>query len=162
MMGQSEEKQGPPVADDRLKMVRRVSKLMDEEFTIGGLKFGLDPILNFIPFGGDIGSYLISIVLIITMVKHGASGRVVARMVANASLDALIGAIPVLGWVFDFVYRANTRNVNLLTQHYTEGRHRGSAWPVILTVLLTMLVVLYLMSWLLIYLFRWLDRLLVL
>ncbi len=125
-----------PSADPRLRTVRRISRLMDEQFSIGGFKFGLDPILNFIPVLGDVGGYLMSIGLIITMAQHGASGKLVAKMVVNATLDAFVGAIPVLGWIFDFAYKANTRNLKLLTEHYTEGKHRGSARSVILMILI--------------------------
>lgn len=148
--------------DNRLKLVKRISKLMDEEFSIGNFKFGLDPILSFVPVVGDAGSYIISITLIITMLQHGASGKVVAKMVANATLDALIGAIPVLGWIFDFTYKANVRNVKLLTQHYTEDKHRGSAVPIIIGVLTVMVVVLAIIIFMLIKLFMWLDSLIVL
>ena len=141
--------------DPRLKTVRAISKLMDEQFSVGGFKFGLDPILNFIPVLGDVSGYLMSIGLIITMARHGASGKLVAKMVVNATLDAFIGAIPVLGWVFDFVYKANTRNVQLLTAHYTEGKHQGSARSVILTVLLVTGIILVLLVILAVKVLQW-------
>lgn len=147
-------------SDPRLRMVQKVTRLMDEQFSVGGFKFGIDPILNFIPIAGDLGGYIISVALIITMIQHGASGRVAMKMLGNATLDALIGAIPVLGWIFDFAYKANTRNLKLLTEHYTDGKHRGSARPVIISVLITMLIVLALLLWLVIILFNWLEKLL--
>ncbi len=132
---------------------------MDEQFSIGGFRFGLDPILNLIPLAGDVSSYMISVALIITMARHGASGKLVVKMLANATLDALVGTIPVLGWIFDFSFKANTRNLKLLTEHYTEGKHRGSARPVIISILVVMLLVLALILFLVIQLFRWLEAL---
>ncbi len=149
----------PIINDPRLKMVQRVTRLMDEQFSVGGFKFGLDPILNLIPVAGDVSSYIISVALIITMAQHGASGRVAMKMLANATLDALVGSIPVLGWIFDFSYKANTRNLKLLTEHYTEGKHRGSAKPVIISILIIMLLVLILLVYLVIKLFQWLEAL---
>ncbi|MGN7785321.1 DUF4112 domain-containing protein [Niabella sp. 22666] len=149
----------PIINDPRLKMVQRVTRLMDEQFSIGGFKFGLDPVLNLIPVAGDVSSYIISIALIITMAQHGASGRVAMKMLGNATLDALVGTIPVLGWIFDFSYKANTRNLKLLTEHYTEGKHRGSAKPVIISILVIMLLVLTLLVYLVIKLFQWLEAL---
>ncbi|WP_018629348.1 DUF4112 domain-containing protein [Niabella aurantiaca] len=146
----------PPVPNDpRLKTIRTISKLMDEQFSIGGFKFGLDPILNLIPVVGDLSAYLMSVGLIITMARYGASGRLVARMVVNATLDALAGTVPVLGWIFDFAYKANTRNVKLLTEHYTEDKHRGSARPVIFAVLIVAGVVLVLLVILAVKLLQW-------
>lgn len=149
----------PIINDPRLKMVQRVTRLMDEQFSVGGFKFGLDPILNLIPVAGDVSSYIISVALIITMAQHGASGRVAMKMLANATLDALVGSIPVLGWIFDFSYKANTRNLKLLTEHYTEGKHRGSAKPVIISILIIVLLVLILLVYLVIKLFQWLEAL---
>lgn len=151
----------PIAKDPRLKMVRDVTRLMDEQFSIGGFKFGLDPILNLIPLAGNISGYVISIALIITMMKHGASGRLAVKMLVNASLDALIGSIPVLGWIFDFTYKANTRNLKLLTEHYTDGKHQGSATPVVLMVLVVMFVVLALVVVLIILFFQWLEAMFV-
>lgn len=159
-MSKSQKNIPAPVIDDpRLKMVQRVTRLMDEQFSVGGFKFGLDPVLNLIPVAGDVSSYIISIALIITMAQHGASGRVAMKMLGNATLDALVGTIPVLGWIFDFSYKANTRNLKLLTEHYTEGKHRGSAKPVIISILVVMLLVLVLIIFLVIQLFRWLEAL---
>jgi len=52
---------------------------MDEEFSVAGFKFGLDPILNLVPIAGDLGGYIISIALIFTMMKHGASGKLLVK-----------------------------------------------------------------------------------
>ena len=128
-------------AANRLALIKRVSKLMDEEFTVGKFKFGLDPILNLIPVAGDLAAYIISSVLLITIIKHGASGKLVMKMLGNITLDALVGAIPLLGWVFDFVFKANKRNVQLLQEHYTQGKHAGSAQPYLLVIALILILV---------------------
>ena len=41
-------------------------------------------------------------------------------MGVNITIDTLLGAIPVMGFVFDFVFRANDRNMKLLRQHLEE------------------------------------------
>lgn len=147
----------PPLPDDaRLKMIKRVTKLMDEQFNIGGFKFGLDPILNFIPCAGDIGGYTVSVALIFTMLQHGVSGKLAMKMLWNATLDAVIGAIPLVGWIFDFTYKANTRNVKLLSEHYTQGKHGGSATPVIIGFLLSVLIILGLVAFISFKLLQWL------
>lgn len=153
-------KQAPPVLyplpdDPRLRMVKRVSKLMDEQFSVGGFKFGLDPLLNFIPVIGDMSGFVISAALVLTMAQHGASGKLTVKMLGNAALDALVGAIPVLGWVFDFTFKANTRNIKLLSEHYTLGKHRGSGAPIVLSIVITALIVLVLVLYLAFKTFQW-------
>lgn len=150
----------PQIPDDpRLRMIKRVSKLMDEQFSIGGIKFGLDPLLNFIPFAGDIGSYIISVFLILTMFQYGASGRLVVKMLGNATLDALISSVPVIGWIFDFTYKANTKNVRLLTEHYVQGKHRGSATPILVSIVVILCIVVVVICIIIYKVFQWMGDL---
>jgi hypothetical protein len=61
---------------------------------------------------------------------------VLFKMIGNIVLDVIVGAIPILGDLFDLGYKANRRNLHLMEEHYKEGRHQGSAWgPVILVAL---------------------------
>jgi hypothetical protein len=39
------------------------------------------------------------------------------RMAGNVALDAAVGAVPLIGDIFDFVWKANLRNVALLERH---------------------------------------------
>lgn len=132
---------------NKLKTIEAISKLMDSQFKIGGFRFGLDPILNFIPFAGDGASALISVMLVYTMSKHGASNKLIARMLINVFIDFVLGAIPVLGWIFDFYYKANDKNVKLLKEHYQEGKHEGSAKGIIISALLIFILLIALMVW---------------
>lgn len=127
---------------NKLKWVETVSRLMDSQFRLPGtsLRFGLDPLLGIFPAIGQIPTFGISIALIITMAKHGASRNLVIRMVFNIILDLLIGSIPIIGTIFDVTYKANDRNVRLLQRHYQEGKYQGSGSGFLLTVLVITLV----------------------
>lgn len=132
----------PVVLTGKMKWVEKIAYLLDERFRIPGtnFRFGLDPILNFIPIAGDLSGFFVSAALILTMAKNGASGKIVALMSINAVLDAILGGIPVLGWVFDFYYKANSRNIKLLKEHYVEGKHQGSGKGVWITAILVLFV----------------------
>jgi hypothetical protein len=108
--------------------VERMARWMDSRFVIPGtnIRFGVDPLLSLFPVFGDLVTYIISGALIYTMHNQGASRNVVIKMILNSTLDAIIGAIPLIGTVFDIFYRANDRNVRLLREHYFEGKHQGS------------------------------------
>ncbi len=110
-----------------LKWVDRITRVMDSNFRIPGtsFRFGLDPILGLVPGLGDATSLAISGALIYYMAKHGASRKVVIMMLGNVALDAIFGSIPILGNVFDFFYKANTRNIRLLKKHYAEKKYQG-------------------------------------
>ncbi len=132
-----------------LKNMDLLAKLMDSQFRIPGtgIRFGLDAIVGLIPGAGDFSTFLVSGYLLSVLAKNGASGFVIARMALNIVIDGLIGAIPVLGDIFDVAFKANQRNMQLMHQHYVEGRHKGGAWKVVLPVLLVMLVFVGAMVW---------------
>lgn len=135
--------------DDRLRWVERVSRLLDSQFRVPGTswRFGLDPLMGLVPVIGGLPSLAISGLLILTMMRHGASGNLVVRMVFNVVLDTLIGAIPVVGNVFDFAYKANNRNVALLRAHYAEGKYQGSGKGLMAVLLLVLLMLGGLFVW---------------
>ena len=122
-----------------LRKLERLARLMDTQFKVPGTKnirFGFDGLIGLVPGIGDIISFLISAYLISSAKKNGASGFVVARMVLNTGIDTIIGSIPILGDIFDIVFRSNQRNVRLLQQHYGEGRHQGSSKKVMIPVVI--------------------------
>lgn len=134
----------PAPVDERLKWVEVVARLLDSQFQLPGtkFKFGLDPILGFIPVAGAVSTYAISGLLVLTMARHGVSRKVVIMMLGNILLDALVGSIPIIGNLFDFVYKANDRNVRLLRRHYQEGKYTGSGTGLLLAISLFLLILL--------------------
>jgi hypothetical protein len=103
--------------------------MFDSAFRIPGtqITFGIDPILGLFPGIGDLASPIFSLFLL----WHGARLRVpkivLARMVLNAAIDAGAGAIPVIGDLFDFAWKANVWNLALLEKHAMPGQRASSA-----------------------------------
>ncbi|MHA6246954.1 DUF4112 domain-containing protein [Pontibacter sp. CAU 1760] len=146
---------------ERLKWVDTMARLMDNQFALPGtsFRFGLDPLLGLLPVAGDLASFAMSAVIVLTIAKHGASGKLVALMLVNIALDAIIGSIPVLGSIFDFAYKANERNVRLLRKHYDEGKYQGSGKNIIVAALVGVVVVFVLLLWAMWELGEWLYHL---
>ncbi|UEG53684.1 DUF4112 domain-containing protein [Mucilaginibacter daejeonensis] len=144
----------PVILTGRLKWVERIAHLFDDQFRIPGtnFRFGLDPIINLFPVAGDAAGMMVSAALLITMARNGASRKVIILMLVNVLIDGLIGAIPLVGQVFDFYYKANLRNIKLLKEHYEEGRHQGSGNGVIAMIVIVLVLFLaafvYLSYWL--------------
>src|SRR5690606_27130017 len=128
--------------------IERLAKLMDSQFKIGRFRFGLDPIANLFPILGDSITVIISLFIVFTMYKHGASGKLIIKMMLNVLIDAIIGAIPLLGWIFDFYFKANEKNILLLKEHYVEGKHRGSGLDILLIVFIIFFAVIALLIYL--------------
>jgi hypothetical protein len=126
-----------------LKLVEDVARFLDSQFIIPGtnIKFGLDPILSLIPVLGDFLTFLISCALIYSMYNQGASRKVVIKMMMNSTLDAVVGAVPLIGTFFDIFYRSNDRNVKLLKEHYYEGKHQGTGNGILLVIVILCLVI---------------------
>ena len=132
---------------DKLRNVERISRLLDSKFRIPGtnIRFGADFLVGLVPYGGDLLSFLMSGALVITMARHGASGGLVARMLLNVFIDTVVGAVPILGDIFDLFFKSNRRNYELLREHYEEGAHSGSAKGIIIGTVIALLVMLVLL-----------------
>jgi hypothetical protein len=81
------------------------------------------------------------------MAQNGASGFVLARMTLNILIDAIVGAVPFLGDIFDIAFKANMRNLRLMQEHYQEGRHKGGAWKAIVPVLIILFIIIAALIW---------------
>lgn len=134
---------------EKIEWLDNVSAFLDNRFRIPGTntRFGLDFLIGLVPYAGDIISFGISGVLVLTMARYGASGRVIIQMLWNIFLDTLVGAIPILGDIFDLYYKANRRNFDLLREHYEEGSYQGSGWWIILLVICSLLALFILLIW---------------
>src|SRR6266487_3882382 len=88
---------------------------------------GLDPLLGLIPGAGDAAGAVLSAWVLIEAFRLGASRATLLRMAGNVVLDAGLGAIPVVGDFFDFVWKANLRNVALLERHLAAPAQAGRA-----------------------------------
>lgn len=125
-----------PKTPQELEWVAKITDLMDNSFRVPvlGIRFGLDPILGLIPGLGDATSFTISALLVLSMIRKGASGMLALKMVGNIIIDLIIGGIPLIGDIFDFVNKANRRNLKLMTEHYEQGKHKGSALPALVLI----------------------------
>jgi len=107
--------------EQKIKAAKIFAKLLDSQFEIGGVKFGIDPILDFIPWFGDIAGAILSLYILQTAWSAQVSKIDFMKMVLNIIIDFVVGAIPILGVVFDVIYKANMRNIKIL-EKYTHGK----------------------------------------
>lgn len=93
--------------------------LLDNAFRVPGTKwrFGLEAVLGLVPGAGDVISGFLGLFLLLRAFQFKLPKIVIARMLLNSLLDLTIGAIPFVGDAFDFVYKSNTRNMQLFHQY---------------------------------------------
>jgi hypothetical protein len=109
---------------------RRMTRLLDDIVTIPGTKIGLglDSIIGFFfPGAGDALTGLSSAALLFVALRVGVPRVVVARMVMNIAIDAVLGAIPLAGDIFDVAWKASRKNLELIERHELEPRRPPSA-----------------------------------
>jgi hypothetical protein len=128
----------------RLATLRRIAELLDSAFVVPGTNYriGLDPIIGLIPMIGDLASPLFTIGLLWQAYDLRIPKVVQLRMIFHAAIDALVGAIPFLGDLFDFGWKANQRNLALLERHAYEERHPGVGdWVFVVAMIALLLAI---------------------
>ncbi|MGJ3261911.1 MAG: DUF4112 domain-containing protein [Salinarimonas sp.] len=99
--------------------LQRLASLLDSSIRVPGTRFsfGLDSILSIVPVVGSFVGAGVSAYVVIEAYRLGAPRSTLAAMLANIGLDTVLGAVPVLGFVFDALYKANNRNVAILQRY---------------------------------------------
>jgi hypothetical protein len=122
---------------------RAYARLLDSAFAIPGTKIrmGLDALVGLIPGGGDVVGAVLSSGIVFMAMRDGVPAPVLWRMVLNIGIDTLIGAVPLLGDLFDVAWKANTKNAELLDRYLeqpkkTTTRSRLLGVLVVLAILL--------------------------
>lgn len=107
------------------KRMRRLAWLMDSSITIPGLNvsIGVDPLLGLFPWFGDTIGAVLSSFILAEASRLGAPKSVLWKMAFNVAVDALVGAVPFVGDLFDFAWKANQRNVQLLDKYLEKPHH---------------------------------------
>jgi hypothetical protein len=121
-----------------LAALRKWSILLDSAFRVPGTKltFGLDPIFGLVPGLGDLATPFFAALVLLHAVRLRIPRVVQLRMLINAAIDLAIGAVPFLGDVIDFGWKANVRNLALLERYARPGTpaSRGD-WIFVLSVI---------------------------
>ncbi|HYW20934.1 MAG TPA: DUF4112 domain-containing protein [Nodularia sp. (in: cyanobacteria)] len=102
-----------------LKRLRQLSRILDKAVTIPGtsIRIGLDPLIGFIPLGGDVLGIILSSYIVIEAARLGVPKAILSKMVLNVIIDGLVGTVPIMGDLFDFIWKANDSNLKLLEEH---------------------------------------------
>ena len=106
------------IIEERIIRLKRLSERLDETFTVPGTdyKIGIESIIGAIPLVGDLIGGIISTYIMYSGIKMGASPRIIAQMATNIAIDFAIGSIPIVGDLFDLVWKANKKNVELIEE----------------------------------------------
>ena len=135
---------------DSLARLEWIGNFLDSSIPLGksGYRIGVDPLIGLIPVIGDPLSALAGCYIIIEAARLGASRFILGRMMINLGFDALVGAVPILGDFFDFTFKANQRNVQLVKDmkavidHHPE-RRLSAAFFITLLMLIVFIAMIF-------------------
>jgi len=108
--------------------VEAMEKILERMFVIPGLNrpVGLDVILDFVPVVGDIAGAALGSYLVWEARNLGMSKWQMSRMAGNVGIDFLLGAIPWVGAIPDFLFRSNSRNLKIIKRHLDKHHAAGA------------------------------------
>lgn len=101
------------------KRIEAMERILERMFVIPGLNrpVGLDVILDALPFAGDIIGAVLGSYMVWEARNLGMSKWQMARMFGNVGVDFVLGAIPLVGAIPDFLFRSNSRNLRIIRKH---------------------------------------------
>ena len=151
-----------------LNHLRAIAQLFDQAFGIPGTKwrFGLDALFGLVPGLGDIAGALVAVYAMRVARQLNAPPAIQLHMLSNIALDALIGMVPIAGDLFDFAFKAQTRNLALLdaylaTPHKAARRSRRGMLLIALATIIVFGTLSALGLWMIYLLLHWLGGLIV-
>lgn len=113
-----------PARSARIEQLRQIAELMDGQFKVPGttIEFGLDAIIGLVPFVGDlVAGGGLSLWLIHEARQLGAPRWLIARMMWNVAVEVGVGTVPILGDLFDVAWKANRKNIQLLSRYFSKS-----------------------------------------
>lgn len=139
--------------DQSSKSHARLKKLawfLDSSIPVPGLgmRVGLDGIIGLIPGIGDAAGSIISSYIVAEAARMGVPKTTLLQMGFNIVIESLIGLIPIVGDIFDFTWKSNQRNIELLERYLnrpqeTEKSSRMTVGVVIAVLVLVLIAIVY-------------------
>ncbi len=122
--------------------LENLSHYLDGLFRVPGTgwRFGLDSLIGLIPNVGDSLTSFASFYILIAGVRYGVPKITLLRMAFNIGLDYIVGTIPFLGDAFDFVWKANKQNMELIRTR-AAGHGKGTTGDYVFVFLLVLLLI---------------------
>jgi hypothetical protein len=79
---------------------------------------------------------------VVRALKLGLPKSAIARMMANIAIDAVLGAVPIVGDLFDFAFKANVRNLEIFRTATARRREPLKDWGFVAGIALLFLAIL--------------------
>jgi len=136
------------------KRLDRLAWYLDNSIKLPGLNFrvGIDPLVGLIPGIGDTIGAIMSSYILSEAARLGAPKSILLKMAFNIAVDALAGALPIFGDLFDFGWKANQRNARIIGDYLDNPRETVASSRLLAGILVVSLIGLFIFAGLLGYL----------
>jgi len=119
-----------PLGRDAASVRQRVEaleRLLERAFVIPGLRqpVGLDALVGLVPVAGDAIAAAMGLYIVWEARNLGMSRWQRGWMLARVAFDTVLGAVPLIGDLFDLAYRSNSRNLAAIRRHL-DRHHPGT------------------------------------
>jgi len=139
-----------------LRELRQFSDFLDRAIRIPGTSqgIGLDPLIGLIPGGGDLLGAVLAGYIVFRSFQLGLPKKLLLIMTYNIVIDTVLGTVPIFGDLFDVLWKANVKNVDILESYlmdseeeditninnYSDGDFRGKGCLIFTAVLFSILI----------------------
>ena len=127
------------------KSLDDLARYLDGLFRIPGTnwRFGLDALIGLVPNVGDTLTSFASFYILFAGVRYRVPKITLLRMAFNIAIDYIVGSIPLVGDAFDFVWKANRQNMDLIRTRATgHGEGRTSDYIFVFALIAALIIIL--------------------
>ena len=108
-------------SDADIRAAETLARWLDDRF--------LDPLMGFlVPGVGDVVGSALGLYVVVVAFRRKLPLVTISRMLVNLGVDALVGAVPIAGDLFDVAWKANRRNVRLLRERHQARHDTAGDW----------------------------------
>jgi len=102
-------------------LAKKLADLLDNRYEIFGIKFGLDPILDLVPWVGNVVTMLLGFYIVYVGKNLKLPQVRINKMILNIIIDFVIGLIPVAGAIGTVFFRSNQMNIKIIEEFLRGG-----------------------------------------
>lgn len=99
-----------------LRIAKTLTNLLEHNFKIFGFEIGIDPIIGLIFGAGDFFTLIVGGYYIWIATQTQVPPKQIQKMVFYTFLDFSVGLIPFIGDIFDFAFKAHSKNMHILEE----------------------------------------------
>ncbi|WP_254761669.1 DUF4112 domain-containing protein [Natrinema marinum] len=124
------------IDESALERMHIVAHTLDEgvRVPLTDFRVGIDPILGILPGAGDAAAAAVSLYIVAEAARMDVSQSTLLRMIANVGVDVIGGSVPVLGVLFDSIWKANKWNLRLALEDLADDGDELDTGPEVVTV----------------------------